>query len=154
MGNGKKPKTVVSKEKVDVKKTVINTENPDYYKTQNPIWSFKMFDKTGSDWPICKKNQDSIECIIEKLISYEGMTWAEIDKASGGRKAGNNSHFENVSKLAKEAQRRWRELNLEEYSEVYSLRLQGTHRLFGILHGNVFNVIWYDNNHRIYGMSS
>ena len=84
------------------------------------------------------------------MKDYEGMTWGEIMKATGGRRTGNNNHFENVDEFIKEAQERWIELKLEEYSEAFSLRLTGTHRLYGILEDGTFRVIWYDEDHEIY----
>ncbi len=66
------------------------------------------------------------------------------------KKNRNNNHFENVDEFIKEAQERWIELKLEEYSEAFSLRLTGTHRLYGILEDGTFRVIWYDEDHEIY----
>lgn len=88
--------------------------------------------------------------IIDKLKHYEGMTWGEIIKATGGKKYGNNNHFENVSDLMPEAQSRWRDLKLEEFDRIFSLRLTGEHRLYGILLDGVYNIVWFDHSHNIY----
>lgn len=62
-------------------------------------------------WSI-KNNDSFFDNILFKLISYEGMTWGEIQSASGGKSAGNgtNNHFEYIVEMSKEAQKRAKEL--------------------------------------------
>lgn len=90
---------------------------------------------------------------MDKLSSYEGMTWAEIQSASGGKTKGTNNHFAYISKLDKEAQKRAMELHLD-VDELFSLRLTGTLRLYGILENGIFSIIWYDQNHEIYPLKN
>ena len=78
------------------------------------------------------------------------MTWNEILKASGAKTHGNNSHYENVAELIPEAQKRWKELKLEEYDQAFSLRLTNLHRLYGVLQDGVFRIVWFDQKHEIY----
>ncbi len=132
------------------KKKPKSQENPNSYMQKNPVWSFKRADNNYSKWGL-KHSEELYRKVITKLISYEGMTWGDIMRASGGRKHGNNNHYENVADLIKEAQERWLELKLDEYDQVFSLRLDGEDRLYGLLPPDgIFSVIWYDQNHEIY----
>lgn len=114
-----------------------------------PTWSFSRADCAYTKWGLHHTNK-LFEEVITKLKDLEGMNWNEIMQASGGRSHGTNSHFEDVSALIPEAQKRWQKLGLEEYDQVFSLRLTGTHRLYGILSDGVLSIIWYDQNHEIY----
>ena len=96
---------------------------------------------------------DINESIISKLKAFEGMTWGEIMQISGGRNRGTNSHFENISDLIPEAQKRWKELKLDEYDRIFSLRLAGTQRLYGILENGILKIVWHDPIHEIYSIN-
>ena len=146
-----KSKKVVQKERVEGKKLPIAIENPNSYYGKAPIWSFRNLDNGYKKWGfIHVENLNDV--VISKLKNYEGMTWAEIMNASGGRSHGNNSHFENVSALIPEAQQRWNELKLDEYDNIFSLRLTGEKRLYGILENGVFRIVWFDPKHEIYSV--
>ena len=77
----------------------------------------------------------------------ENATWHELDTAtrSNGK---SNSHNILVTDLCKEARDRLDELKYE-ISELYSLRLGGTLRIFGIRIYNYLKVIWFDTGHEI-----
>ena len=124
-------------------------ENPQSYKSKNPSWSFSRLDDDYR-WGI--KKIDVYNDLITKLKSFEGLTWQEIESSSGGKKAGHGSmnHFEPVTDLSKEAQKRWEQLKLYDYDEVFSIRLQNQERLYGILEDGVFRIVWYDPKHEIY----
>lgn len=145
MGNRKKVK---SKEVADYKKTPKSLEDPEGYLKKHPVWAFQHCDLEHERWSLLNCNT-FYEDIMDKLSSYERMTWAEIQSASGGKKKGTNNHFAYISKLDKEAQKRAMELHLD-VDELFSLRLTGTLRLYGILENGIFSIIWYDPNHEIY----
>ena len=72
-------------------------------------------------------------------------------QASGGRRHGTNNHDIPVCDLAKDATQRADAIKLEE-SELFSLRLQGDVRLWGIIEpeNGCFYVIWFDPEHKVY----
>lgn len=146
-----KTKTVFQKESVNGKKLPRSIENPNSYYDKTPVWSFKKLDNGYKKWGFVHV-EDLNTTIISKLRDYEGMTWAEIMSASGGRSHGNNNHFENISDLIPEAQQRWSELKLDEYDSIFSLRLAGEQRLYGILQNGVFKIVWFDQAHEIYSV--
>lgn len=142
----KKEKRIIQKETASNSKTPKRLENPDGYLSKHPIWAFQRCDTSHPTWSIKKCNL--YPDIIEKLISFEGQTWAEIQQASGGKKSGTNHHYENVGDLSRDAQKRISELHLE-IDQVFSLRLSGKVRLYGILEDGVFSILWYDSEHEI-----
>lgn len=146
-----KSKKVIQKESVNGKKIPVAIEDPNSYYSKTPVWSFKNLDNGYKKWGFVHV-EDLNATVISKLKDYEGMTWGDIMKASGGRSHGNNNHFENVSDLIPEAQQRWCELKLDEYDKVFSLRLTGEQRLYGILENGVLKIIWFDQMHEIYSV--
>lgn len=147
----KRRKTVKQKEPVSHSKQPKAIENPNSFLGMHPVWSFKSLDNSYSKWGFPHAN-DLLNDVICKLRDNEGMTWGQIFSASGGRTHGTNSHYENVSDLILEAQKRWADLHLEEYDCVFSLRLTNLHRLYGILENGVFRIVWFDQNHEIYAV--
>lgn len=145
---GKNKKVVVQRESAHNVKLPKIIESPEGYLKKHPIWAFQRCDLEHPKWSI--KNCDSF-CmdILDKLISYEGQTWAEIISASGGKKnGGTNNHFENISELCREAQKRILDLHLD-IDQLFSLRLTGKQRLYGIVNSEVFTILWYDAEHEI-----
>lgn len=141
-------KVVKQKETVYNVKKPISIEDPEAYLKKRPVWAFKQCDLDYEKWSI-KNNDLFFENILSKLISYEGMTWSEIQSASGGKSAGTNNHFEYIADMSKEAQKRAKELHLD-VDQLFSLRLTGKERLYGVLSNGVFSVLWYDSEHEIY----
>lgn len=140
-------KVVRQKEYVSDKKIPKNIEDPDRYLQKNPIWAFQRCDLEHERWSI-KNCGDFYGEILDKLISFEGLTWAQILSYSGGRRNGTNNHFEDVSILSSEAQKRLEKLHIY-VDQILSLRLTGTLRIYGIMENGVFNVLWYDPLHEI-----
>lgn len=145
----KSKKVVKQKETASNSKSPKAVEDPQSFYALHPTWSFKRLDNHYGKWGFIHTD-DLYNAVIAKLKDYEGMTWAGILSAAGGRSHGNNNHYENVSDLIPEAQRRWRDLQLEEFDRVFSLRLTGEYRLYGILQGGIFQVVWFDQKHEIY----
>ncbi len=79
------------------------------------------------------------------------MTWHDIISATKGGMSseGSKSHSISIDRLCIKAQKRLRE-GLHIYEDnIFSLRLSGKERVFGILTLGVFRIIWYDPNHEI-----
>lgn len=144
-----KGKAVIQRETASNSKQPRVTEDPQSFMGMHPTWSFKSLDNGYTKWGF-SHSDDLFNDVICKLKDNEGMTWREIFSASGGRAHGTNSHYENVADLIPEAQKRWSDLKLEEYDRVFSLRLTNLHRLYGILEGGVFRIVWFDQKHEIY----
>lgn len=143
----KKKRTNIEKD-VEFKKTTQIIYDPDSYKQTKPVWSFDLADFDHEQWSVLNIDFINKE-IFKTLKSFEGMTWQEIDSASGGRKKGTNNHFILFEDMIKEAQDRADDLNLLQHESLYSLRIQGKIRLFGVLNDGIYHIVWYDSDHAI-----
>jgi len=121
--------------------------NPDDNHTK-PSWRIGLID-LDCKWSFAKLSIDCLLEIISKLRDFESMTWQEILGASGGRKYGNNNHEVPVSDLVAAARKRLKELKLDDQTSLFSLRLKGKQRVWGILDGHVLKLLWHDDDHQI-----
>lgn len=69
------------------------------------------------------------------------MKWSEIKS--------HQSHTVTVSTISNEAQKRLRDIQQDDIDELFSLRLSGTERIWGIRDGRVFYVLWWDPEHTV-----
>ena len=79
--------------------------------------------------------------IIPRLRALETQTWSEIlvrDKKQ--------NHSLDLNDLNRVDQDRLITRYIEAESLI-SLRVTGTHRLYGYMTGRVFNILWYDDEH-------
>ncbi|WP_339000479.1 hypothetical protein VNN37_02220 [Lactococcus garvieae] len=124
----------VSPEKKAVRSEVKSNMN------RRPKWRFKKRDCEHETWGL-----DITEELLRKLMNFETMTWSQILL-----KAKKQNHQIKTYTLSKEAQKRLTILKLDDYDEICSLRLDGTHRLYGILdEDGVFSIIWDDLHHEV-----
>lgn len=140
MAASKRKKQIKQKETPKGRSIVLGG-NPEQYYTKNPVWSFSSSDQ--EKWPFTQEHIGDLiwEEILPRLKVLETQTWSEIlvkDKKQ--------NHAINVYDLNKAAQERLEERYIEAEALI-SLRMTGTHRLYGYMTGYVFHVLWYDNGH-------
>ena len=83
--------------------------------------------------------------IIRKLGDFETMTWGQIQGGDTG------SHLVEMAGCPnRDTLRRLAELRLDDIDTMFSLRLSGAERIWGILDGNVLKLLWYDPNHTVW----
>ena len=116
-------------------------ENPSQYYSQNPAWTFANSDQDM--WAFSKEHVGEVIWteIIPRLRALETQTWSEIlvrDKKQ--------NHSLDLNDLNRVAQDRLITRYIEAESFI-SLRVTGTHRLYGYMTGRVFNILWYDDEH-------
>jgi len=87
--------------------------------------------------------------ILPKLLDFERKSWAIIANDSSGKSRGTRNHHVSINDLDKVAQKRLKKLQLDESNSLYSLRLDGKKRIWGIVHNNVLNLLWYDPYHHV-----
>lgn len=78
--------------------------------------------------------------IYPKLAGFETMTWGDIK--NGG------SHHISIENIIKPARDRLEELRMN-IDEVFSLRLSGRERIFGLRAGRLLKLLWWDPDHEI-----
>lgn len=69
------------------------------------------------------------------------MTWHAITETG--------SHFIETSALSKPARNRLMEIQQDDVDQVYSLRVTGRRRIFGIRDGGVLRILWWDPDHDV-----
>ena len=149
MGKGRKklPKFPAGPSDVKTPKYGGDPTNSD---KETPCWHIGHVDLEGPwSWRAAAP-WDLLATIHAKLANFETMTWAEILKATGGRKQGNNSHNVSLNQICKKARDRLIELGHKDIAEIFSLRLAGTQRVWGIKTGRILKVIWWDPEHNVY----
>lgn len=80
--------------------------------------------------------------VLAKLRDFESMTWLEIDGPTG-------SHGVPLHRLSKPAQQRLTELRQDDAAELFSLRITGKRRVWGILDEHVLRILWWDPEHQV-----
>lgn len=121
--------------------------DPDKCDHETIVWRFSSADLDGCWGWRSAAGKEWWKEIFPKLCHLETMTWAEINAASGGKKAGNNNHPVQVHKLSDEAKKRLYELGQDDLEELFSLRLTGTKRIYGIRDRRALKLLWYDKYH-------
>ena len=142
MGSKKTKKGSINRQKKTQKNIVA-----DSWKKQYPVWRFGKCDSEHEKWGVGIKENLYVD-IIGKLISYETMTWSEIDKITND-KGKSKHHFVEVKNFIKEAQDRLRSLNITD-DTLYSFALTNKLRLYGILSDGIYQIVWCDTEHEIY----
>lgn len=124
--------------------------DPESNSLKKACWHLGLLD-FNCEWGFNKIQEiELLYEILSKLKNFETMTWQEIFDASGGRKHGNNSHGIPIKSLTAAARKRLKELKLDDYESLFSLRLTGTQRIWGILDGCILKILWFDSKHKVY----
>ena len=115
--------------------------NPDQYYSQHPAWKFSSCDK--EKWSL---NSDEVHEIFWSEIlphsqGLETQTWRDILLTEKKQ-----NHSIEVGSLNKVAADRLIELYVEAEALI-SLRLTGTHRIYGYMKGSAFHILWVDLSH-------
>lgn len=114
-----------------------NIKNPDSFNGFHPSWCFSACDITV--WMFSK--DDFILEILPRLKEWEAKTWNEI--LIHAKKANHSIDTKQLNQVARD---RLDKLRIEA-NAVISLRIQGSHRLYGYRIGSVFYILWFDPNH-------
>ena len=110
-------------------------------RARNPVWAFRIVD-LGGPWCWSALNGDGLTEVLAKFRDFESMTWEQIDGPTG-------SHGVEPAKLCKQAQARLTEIRQDDASELFSLRITGRRRAWGILDEHVLRLLWWDPEHQV-----
>lgn len=138
---GSKRKKEVKQREIPDGKHIAQGGDPGRYYSENPAWAFANSDQEM--WAFsCEHMGSSFWTeILPRLKALETQTWSEIlvrDKKQ--------NHSLDLDELNKVAQDRLIAKYIEAESLI-SLRITGSHRLYGYMTGRIFNVLWYDDDH-------
>lgn len=110
-------------------------------------WTLKHCLWTHSGWNITPYK---LADIVGTLQDLESRKWGEIKSDSGGKSKGHgtNSHFISISKLPKLEAKEYLKLGYgDEYDKIFSLRVNSTERLIGVVDMGLFKILWFNPNH-------
>lgn len=117
------------------------------------VWVFHRVVRTGKfSFTSDRSDFDSKE-ILDTVIEYNQLTWAEIMRATHGTRGKTNHHYigdhlDDLSKAAKDDVRKF--VEEQQLDKLFSFRLNGKTRIYGLRDGEKFEVMWYDPNHEFY----
>lgn len=122
-------------------RSIRKSEDPSLFSKKEASWAVRRLDRKGKwGWDSISLEEFS-QAIHPKLRDFESMNWQEIMNAG--------SHSIAVHKLIPDARKRLEELNLSDIEELFSLRLEGLKRIWGILEKGSLQIIWYDPKHEV-----
>lgn len=121
------------------------SSEPDDYGKRKPVWKFSIMDFDGP-FGCGQITAAKIKEIHRKLCAFETMAWNEIERNG-------QSHFMPPSIISKTAQSRLAEINQDDADNLFSLRLTGTERIWGIRDRHVYKILWWDPDHKVYPVS-
>ncbi len=82
-----------------------------------------------------------IQDLLGKIFELQKLTWQNLNQ--------NGSHVIQIVKIIPSAQKRLQQLEKDDLDELYSLRISGKKRIWGIKEGNIFWLLWWDPEHEI-----
>jgi hypothetical protein len=112
---------------------------PDYA-GQYPLWAFRIVD-LGGPWCWSTLGGDSLREVLQRMRELESMTWHAITETG--------SHFIDIVSLSKPARDRLMAIQQDDVDQLYSLRVTGRRRIFGIRDGGVLRILWWDPEHEV-----
>lgn len=105
-----------------------------------PLWAFRFLD-LGGPWCWSRMSGEVLLDVMSHLRDFESMTWAEIERAG--------SHFVATPDLIRKAQGRLVEIGQDDVDSLFSLRVGGRGRIWGIRDEHVLRVLWWDPRHEV-----
>ena len=138
----KKPTRKIQPKEGKLARIASNNNRGSIIDTQ-PVWRLSKLDFKGNwGWGNIE-DIGTIQKIQDKLKNFENMSWGEIEK-------NNKSHEISTEVVSKEAKDRLTEISLDDCSDLYSMRLTGSERLWGIRENEILYILWYDPKHTVY----
>lgn len=105
-----------------------------------PEFKAEQMDKEGR-WGWNSFQPIQIQEVLKKIFDSQKLTWQELRN--------NGSHFVDREDLCAEAQKRLIQIRKDDLDQLFSLRLTGSKRIWGIKEGNIFWLLWWDPNHEV-----
>lgn len=140
MRDGKKPKTAFSPTSDKVPRAEFN---PLAFHSERPVWRMKSVDVGCDQWGWNLIEGGDLHRIRERLGHYETMTFREIlNKDRTG------CHDVEVFRMIPGAQKRAAQMAPGRES-LFSLRINGQERVWGIREGHIIHLLWWDPRHEV-----
>lgn len=100
------------------------------------------------DWDLSPKETADL---LDLLSGVSKLVWREVKemKFNSKRRTRALHHSQPVESICAEARRRLDEIGRGDQEEVFRLRHGNTIRVWGVLEGPVFSILWFDRDHQI-----
>lgn len=137
----KRPKSII---KISFEKKARGGSKVDQekYEEKKISWKFSIIDTDGK-WTFKYIEKDFFwNHLLSKLKNFESQTVSEFITPK-------HNHKIEKCNLCKEAQKRLIKIKLDDYDEFYSVHISSIKRLWGILEGSNFKILWWDPEHEI-----
>lgn len=105
-----------------------------------PVWLVSSLDMEGR-WGWHNIDRGLFEKVHDRLKSFETMSWTAIEQA--------DCHFISCTDIVRDAQTRLVELQQDDIDDLFSLRVQGRIRVWGIRDGSALKLLWLDPDHEV-----
>ncbi len=112
--------------------------------TAKIILSFKEYDG-GKNWGSRTNRNDCPHVVLSRLRDVENMTWQELKVHDP-----NFDHHCNPDKISKDAKKRISQIRIDDFDELWRLRVSTKGRVWGVRRASVFWALWWDPNHAVY----
>lgn len=140
-----KKKTKVS---LKAKKETVQTSQSS--SNSKVIWVFDQIDRAGKFAFDTSRKKFNHKVVLDKMISYSGMTWSEVLSQTHDDGKSKN-HLLDYEKLSREAKERIDTLKLNDDNDrIFSFALLNKLRIIGLRDKEKFFVKWYDPWHEFY----
>ncbi len=106
----------------------------------HPEFRAEQIDRAGP-WGWDHFDSSLIQEVFQKIFDCQKLTWQDLRN--------NGSHFVDREGLCTDAQKRLIQLQKEDLDQLFSLRLTGRKRIWGIKEGNILWLLWWDPNHEV-----
>jgi hypothetical protein len=137
---GKRPRKSVAVGAVS--KVPRGAELADAIRSKTFCWRLGEIDWEGP-WGWSQASvEDPIRLVVPKLHDFESMTWAEMEGPSG-------SHSVEFSQLCTAAQGRLADIGKGELESLFSVRISGERRVWGVKDIAILRVGWWDPEHSV-----
>ncbi|MGO7087764.1 hypothetical protein AB9E14_06225 [Rhizobium leguminosarum] len=116
------------------------------YSDRNGEWSWGQ----ARDWCDAGYGPENACIVRATMIEMSGLYWHEImAQTTGGKRRRKKHHPQSWDSICAEAQERWFDIGRFE-DELFRFRTGGRQRIWGFRTGHVFNLVWWDKEHKIY----
>jgi len=96
----------------------------------------------GGPWCFYRDGIDRLRYIVDKLSDFETMTWNEIKRNRG-------NHSVELASLSAGAKKRLEDIGRDDEDALFSFRLSGRERVWGIRREALLHLLWWDPKHEV-----
>lgn len=104
----------------------------------HPEFRADQLDRQGP-WGWDHFDTSEIQEVFQKIFETQKLTWHDLRN--------NGSHFVDRVALSSEAQKRLVQIKNDDLDQLFSLRLTGRKRIWGIKEQNIIWILWWDPQH-------